>query len=107
MLAAIRLKGEMKVRRDIKDTMQILGLKKKLSMVVLNEEPQFIGMLRKSQDFITWGELSDEMEKQLAGKKNVPIKPPKGGFRSLKLMYPKGDLGYRGKEINAMIKRMI
>ncbi len=107
MLAAIRLKGTLKVKDDIRDTMQILGMKKKLSMYILPNNPTTMGMLRKSQDFIAWGELSPELEEQFKGKKIVPLKPPKGGFKSLKQMYPKGDLGYRGDTINQLIKRMI
>jgi len=107
MLAAIRLKGEIKVRSEIKDTMQMLGLKKKLSIAVLPSNPQTTGMLKKAQNFIAWGELSAEMEKQFSGKKTTALRPPKGGFRSLKQTYPKGDLGYRGEAINEMIKRMM
>jgi large subunit ribosomal protein L30 len=36
------------------------------------------------------------------------LTPPSKGFkRSTKQHYPKGELGYRGKEINALLKRMI
>ncbi|MGC8812763.1 MAG: 50S ribosomal protein L30 [Candidatus Aenigmatarchaeota archaeon] len=35
------------------------------------------------------------------------LTPPSKGFKSVKEAYPKGDLGYRGKEINELIKRMI
>ncbi len=35
------------------------------------------------------------------------LTPPSKGFKSIKQHWPKGDLGYRGKEINELIKRMI
>jgi large subunit ribosomal protein L30 len=35
------------------------------------------------------------------------LTPPSKGFKSVKEYYPKGDLGYRGKEINELIARMI
>ena len=35
------------------------------------------------------------------------LTPPSKGFKSTKTQYPKGDLGYRGKDINKLIKRMI
>jgi large subunit ribosomal protein L30 len=35
------------------------------------------------------------------------LTPPSKGFRSIKLAYPKGDLGYRGMNINKLILRMI
>ncbi len=35
------------------------------------------------------------------------LTPPSKGFKSTKEHYPKGDLGYRGNEINELLKRMI
>ena len=35
------------------------------------------------------------------------LSPPSKGFKSIKLHWPKGDLGYRGKDINELLKRMI
>ena len=35
------------------------------------------------------------------------LRPPKKGYKSVKLHWPKGDLGYRGEEINELLKRMI
>jgi len=35
------------------------------------------------------------------------LTPPSKGFKSVKEGFPKGDLGYRGKEINELLMRMI
>lgn len=36
------------------------------------------------------------------------LHPPKGGFRkSIKKPYPNGELGYRGKDINKLIEKMV
>lgn len=35
------------------------------------------------------------------------LNPPRKGFKSKRFPFPKGDLGYRGKEINEFLKRMI
>lgn len=36
------------------------------------------------------------------------LHPPKGGFRkAVKKPYPEGELGYRGEEINQLLKKMI
>jgi large subunit ribosomal protein L30 len=35
------------------------------------------------------------------------LTPPSKGFKSTKEHYPKGDLGYRGKEINELLEKMI
>jgi large subunit ribosomal protein L30 len=35
------------------------------------------------------------------------LTPPSKGLKSIKTHWPKGDLGYRGKEINELLRRMI
>ena len=35
------------------------------------------------------------------------LSPPSKGYKSVKLPYPKGDLGYRGEKINELLRRMI
>ncbi len=35
------------------------------------------------------------------------LTPPSKGLKNVKEFYPKGDLGYRGKEINELLRRMI
>src|SRR3989338_808240 len=35
------------------------------------------------------------------------LTPPSKGFKSVKLHYTRGDLGYRGKEINELLERMM
>ncbi len=40
-------------------------------------------------------------------KKVFRLHPPKGGYKSTKLAYPKGSLGNMGVEVNDLLKRMI
>lgn len=35
------------------------------------------------------------------------LTPPSNGFKAVREHYPKGDLGYRGKEVNELLMRMI
>jgi large subunit ribosomal protein L30 len=105
MIAAIRLRGSMKVRKDIKDTLEIMGLKKSHTLVILPEKKETIGMVKKVENFIAWGELSEDLK--LDTKKPMHLKAPKGGLKSIKEKYPEGDLGYRGAAINELIKRMM
>ncbi len=45
--------------------------------------------------------------KDLNVEKTFRLTPPSKGLKSVKQHYPKGDLGYRGKEINKLLSRMI
>ena len=107
MLAVIRLRGNIGLRKELHDTMRMLGLKKINTAAILPRTDSIIGMIKKVEDFVTWGEISKELEKEFKNKKVFHLNPPKKGLRSIKLRYPKGDLGYRGKEINDLIKRMM
>ncbi len=111
MIAAIRLRGSVKVRKEIKDTMDMLGLKRVNTMVVVDDKKEIMGMIKKVENFVTWGEISDELKKKFdikeGEKKIIHLHPPRKGLRSIKRMYPKGDLGYRGEKINDLIKRML
>ncbi len=47
MYAAIRIRGSVGLRKDIKDTLRMLRLNKKMHCVVLKEVDSFKGMLLK------------------------------------------------------------
>jgi large subunit ribosomal protein L30 len=141
MFLAVRLRGGAKTRKDIKDTLKMLRLNKKMHSVLLKETEVNKGMLKKVRNWITWGEIDDSILKLLVKKRGrkpgnkrltneetnevfnkvkenekIPntikpvfrLTPPSKGFKkSVKQHYPKGELGYRGKEINNLVKRMI
>jgi large subunit ribosomal protein L30 len=134
LIAAIRIRGQVGVRKDIKGTLELLKLNKKHHCIVVKENPSFIGMFKKCKDFITWGEISENvllelikkrgrkgnkrltedealklLEEIKSGKmqeKPFRLSPPRKGFKSTRLHYPKGDLGER-KNIDDLIKRMM
>ncbi|MEM5778504.1 MAG: 50S ribosomal protein L30 [Candidatus Aenigmatarchaeota archaeon] len=141
MYAVIRIRGLVGIKKDIKDTLAMLRLHRKMHCVLLKETDSIKGMLQKVKDYVTWGEIEDEILKQLIKKRarkignkrlseveveevfkkvkeieKIPkeikpifrLTPPSKGFKkSIKQHYPKGELGYRGKAINELIKRMI
>lgn len=105
MIAIVRMRGEIGTKREMIDTFKMLGLKKVYSAAILKETPDNLGMLRKVENLAAWGEASDEIIELLKDKRN--LKPPRGGFKSKKLKYPKGNLGYCGTAINDLIKKMV
>lgn len=141
MYAVIRIRGSVGLKKDIKYTLSMLRLKKKMHCVLIKENDCMKGMLQKIRDYVTWGEIEDDVLKSLIAKRGrkavgkrlnekevediskktkenqkvseeiVPVfrlNPPSKGFKkSIKQHYPAGELGYRGKEINELLKRMI
>jgi large subunit ribosomal protein L30 len=109
MLAAIRLRGHVKVDKEVEDTMKMLGLRHVNTLALLPDTQVVRGMLKKVESFITWGSASQELLDKLRKKGNETtfrLKPPEQGFISIKKAFPQGDLGFRGDNINELIKRM-
>jgi ribosomal protein L30/L7E len=104
-LLVVRMRGEIGTRRGTIDTFKMLGMKKLYSFAIVEDTPSNKGMIQKIENFAAWGEATAEIEKSLHGKDG--LKSPKGGFKSKKLRYPRGNLGYCGDKINDMVKKMI
>lgn len=112
-IAIIRIRGPVKVKRDIEDAMQFLLLKKVNHCRIIEDSPSLRGTLQKIASHTTWGELDAETEKILNTKQKngiIRLQPPLGGFerKGIKLPYSqKGVLGDRKEKINLLIKKMI
>jgi len=140
MYAVIRVRGSVGLK-DIKTTLAMLRLNRKMHCVLIRENDCMKGMLQKVRDYVTWGEIDDDVlmnlimkrgrkltnkrleekeaeeiskkakESQKIPEEIVPVfrlnSPSKGFKKSIKQHYPNGELGYRGKEINELLKRMI
>jgi len=57
-IAVIRLRGLADVSPDVEDTLNLLRLRRRYVMVVIDERPSYLGMLQKVKDWVTWGEIS-------------------------------------------------
>jgi large subunit ribosomal protein L30 len=154
MLAVVRIKGKVNVKKEIEKTLQLLRLYRKHHCSVLPATEEVIGMLRKVDRYVTWGEIEPNVLEKLIQKrgrlpgnkritpkyieektgkslrdfindvfdgnsklKDIPglkqffrLKPPTGGFdrKGMKKPYSLGGVfGYRGKDINNLLERMI
>jgi len=112
LYAVVRVRGGIDVKKEIKDTLTMLRLKRINHCVVVPKTPVFDGMIRKAKDYITWGEVDKKLLEKLKAKDKSEkpvfrLNPPKKGYESTKCAFPKGSLGYRGEKINDLIERMI
>ena len=153
VFAAVRVRGIVNVKPDIKRTLQLFRLTKVNHCVLLEENASIKGMLQIAKDYITWGEIDKTILSKLIdsrGKlegdkdltedyiksatsynnleklsqaiidnkfkyKDIPnvkpifrLSPPKKGYEGIKKSFVnKGALGYRRKEINKLLERMI
>lgn len=152
MIAVIRVRGTVNVRRDIEETLRRLRLTKPNHCVVLPETDAYLGMVSKVKDWIAYGEIDVETLKLLLKERGMTIggkpltdeicreigfnsiddlaeaiysglvsfndlrivkpvfrlhPPSKGYYKNVKKHYPEGSLGYWGKDIQKLIKRMV
>jgi len=76
MFAVVRIKGSVSVAREIKDTLDMLRLKRVNHCVLLPENETFKGMIQKGKDCITWGEITqDSLEKLIFKRGCLDGKP--------------------------------
>ncbi len=68
-MAAVRIRGAFNMRKEIKYTLKMLRLNRKNHCVLLRGSDSERGMLQKAKDYITFGEISDEMLKMLIAKR--------------------------------------
>lgn len=78
MIAAVRIRGISGVSRDKVLTFNLLRMFNKNYCVVVRNTKNYIGMLNKLKDYITWGEINEETllllikeRGRLAGNKQI------------------------------------
>ena len=152
-IAAVRIRGTVRGSKEARETLEMLHLSRNNYVVLVDDSPSFLGMLKAAQNFITWGEASEETIQMLlkekgksAGNKKLTddylkkldcksikdladaimsgqlkywklpniqpvfkLHPPIKGFKGKvkKSVSAGGELGYRGEEINKLVKRML
>lgn len=68
-LAVLRVRGPVNVRDDINYTLKILRLTRVNHCVLIENRPEYVGMLQKAKDYITWGEISLDTLNELLAKR--------------------------------------
>ena len=59
-LAVVRVRGIINVKNDIRDTLAMLGLGRVNQCVLVDETPQYLGMVKKVKDYVTYGPIDSE-----------------------------------------------
>jgi len=133
MYAVVRIRSTINASREVRDTLNMLNLRRINSCTIISPTPSYKGMLQKVKDYVTWGEIDDETLKLLLEKRGkvenveeaieklkngeklrnitnpcIRLHPPRKGYKSIKKAYKLGgSAGYRGEAINELIRRMI
>ncbi|MDP7520924.1 MAG: uL30 family ribosomal protein [Candidatus Pacearchaeota archaeon] len=65
MIAIIRIRGQVGLKKEIIETLNRLRLRRKYTCVVINPKKEQLGMIRKLKDFIAYGEIKKEVFEKL------------------------------------------
>ncbi len=137
IIAVVRITGQVKLKPEIKNTLERLRLGKKYSCSIFKESKDILGMIKKVRDFAAFGEIEKQtliklIEKRGKNTENKKFDAEKIadelihgkklkelGFKPFfsmhppihgiksKFHYPKGVLGDNKKDINKLIERML
>jgi large subunit ribosomal protein L30 len=69
MFLVIRVRGTTGVIKNIADTLKMLRLNRISHAVLIEENPSYEGMLQKSKDYVTWGEIDSETLAEIISKR--------------------------------------
>ena len=86
---AVRIRGLSDISQEVKDTLSMLRLTRNCHATLVDDRPAYNGMLRKSKDSLTWGEVSQENIVLLLKKRGRLV-----GDKKLTDEYAK-ELGYK------------
>ena len=130
-IAVIRIRGQVRIPTVVKSTLEMLRLYNTNFCVLIEPTVVNMGMIKKVKDFITYGEVNEDMLTELISKRGQEFKgnlnhkkkyyeidgkkyckyfrlhPARGGLKSIKKPYPHGSLGNRRDKIVDLLKRMI
>ena len=65
MYAVVQVRGTVKTRREIKDTLKMLRLHHINHCVIIPDTPAYVGMIRKVKDFVAYGEVDSGSVEEL------------------------------------------
>jgi len=73
-VAVVRVRGDVNLKGEVKDTLKLLRLYRKNFCIVIEDNPSLLGMVKKVKDYVTFGEVSDEVYKELVEKRGEEYK---------------------------------
>jgi large subunit ribosomal protein L30 len=68
-LAAVKVRGTISAQREARETLDLLLLTKTNRCVLVQNSPSMLGMLKRVQSYVTWGEISKETLTDLLTKR--------------------------------------
>jgi len=68
-IVVIRIKGVVKSPKEVKDTLYLLRLRRTNVATIFRKDPAIIGMIKRVEPWIAWGEIRKDVFKELLLKR--------------------------------------
>lgn len=69
LIAVVRIRGAFMMRKEIKDTLKMMRLNRKNHCVLIRVTDSSKGMLQKTKDYLTFGEISEKVLREMIIKR--------------------------------------
>lgn len=107
MYAIIRVRGPVKVNKDIEHTMKLLNLTRSNHCVIYPETEKIKGMIHKARGYVTYGEITKENLLKMLVKKGVVYDKTGKGNKFKEIFKEKKDQEKVTEEIYTGKKKLI
>jgi large subunit ribosomal protein L30 len=101
MFVIIRVRGPIKVNKDIEHTMCLLNLTRANHCVIYPENEKIKGMINKVRGYVTYGEINNEILKKLLLKRGK-VYSKEGKLNNFKDLYKDKE-----KEIDSIVEDLL
>jgi large subunit ribosomal protein L30 len=137
MIVVLRIAGQAGIRTDVEETLRRLNIHRKLACTLVDSKDNKFEMAKSVRDFVSYGEISDELVKQIIinrgetlkgekiAEKDVPkilegikkgewkikrffrLHPPRGSFKKSTKIAAPKGILGENKDISKLIERML
>ncbi len=73
MFAVVRIRGSVDTSKEVEDTLKMLKLSYVNNCVLVPEDGDYLGMLKKTKDYITWGKIDKQTLIELLKKRGRSV----------------------------------
>lgn len=72
-LLVIRIRGGVNAPRRVEDTLRMLRLNRNNTATIIDDRPEYLGMLQRVKDWVTWGEVRPETIQRLLEERGKTV----------------------------------
>ena len=72
-MAIVLVRSTINIKNDIRDTLAMLNLGRVNHCILIEDSPQYIGMVNKVKDYVTWGPIDAKTASMLVKERGLMV----------------------------------